>query len=595
MNRALSEINAIVEDTPPTPSGHDREGYVRKVVRRSRGRAIGQRFRRIRILPPARGRVAPRPPSTIQTAKPTIRRHGGPGAPSRRQAEQLFDHCLNFFPSFRSSIETKRRFGVERILHELQRDASDYESYHEFFTHQENWVVRPLPEMNILDPTADSFEIRPECLLGTGGQGCVFLGVVRGQPVAAKIKACDASKLGARRRPSSRRSPSFRISGSKIEESSRGASSDGNFLNDGTQGSLHREAVAMFRVHCKHPMHPKPLLYGTTQDGAFEMFVMEVVDYTLFDFIRGTTVRARMSCVETIWKMVWDAIRGCSDSDVVHFDIKPENIGFKLVGGDARVGLLDFGISKTPGYRLDRFVRGGKLYRPPGTVNFMSPTTHLWKPMTWIDDYLSTFFTMYAFSTRDGKGGVRYPHPPTPRSFPVSGESRASMTPEDVVSYCLYFPPWRRLPYGSNHPLKKKNHENIIKEEISIAMLKIHAITSPTVTHDLVSVILNLDGFLDDTAELHRDDSTAFSHRCVALLGDVMQRQLGAFSRWWIRYAAETRKILDGIHADTPPAIRDRNRLFVTELLENHVPSHEEILGLIKESSYGMKLVEMDE
>jgi serine/threonine protein kinase len=523
----------------------------------------------------------------------------------------LYNQCVKFFSGFTSSHLIRKKFGAQRILQELQRTTSDYETYGSFFSNPENWTVKPIPQMDLIRPgiSEEEYRFEPECLLGVGGQGCVFLGKIIDSPyisgsLAFKIRLRTKSAIhsGTSSSPGRRKSPHFRVveGGIKEEDEVKDHSSEKrmvNFIDDTQQESLHREAVAAFRVFSQSQMTPKPLLYGYNAKLDFEVFAMDIMDFTLNDFIKGTTIKSRMDGLGEVWKAIKDGFDNCSQSGIVHYDIKPENLGIRITGGVLETGLLDYGISKSQGYSLEKFVKGVRVHRAPGTVSYMSPRTHLWKPMTWMDDFLTSFFSMYVYSTTEGKssfdklasGLKRY------RS-PLSPEDRKVISPESLAIYCLKYPPWTRFPYGNIQALKKKQNEGIVKEEISLAMLKIHAMTQPTTPDDIISILLNIDGFLDDTMDVQEiTDETSrgeYSGKAAQALQTVLVKQMSKFHIWWLEFAMEVRRLIEQFWDTTEENYRDKSYQGILKLMKTHIPNHDDILGLINDSSYGRKLIE---
>jgi serine/threonine protein kinase len=547
---------------------------------------------------------SPPPISTVtktSTSKETVSSKGS-----------LYNQCLKFYSNFTSSHLIRKKFGVQRIVQELQRTTSDYETYGSFFSNPENWVVKPIPEMDLVQPQRSDkggYTFIPECLLGIGGQGCVFLGKIDNSPhiegsYAFKIRTRTKSAIhsGTSSSPGRRKSPEFRMVDGGVKEEIMNDENGFekrvvNFIDDTQQESLHREAVAAFRVFSHSQMTPKPLLYGYNSKNDFEVFVMDIMDFTLNDFIKGTTIRMRMDCLGEIWKSIKDGFDNCSQSGIVHYDIKPENLGIRITKGILETGFLDYGISKSQGYSLDKFIKGARIHRAPGTVSYMSPRTHLWKPMTWMDDFLTSFFSMYVYSTAEGKssfeklvGGVkRY------RS-PLTSEDRKNILPESLALYCLKHPPWSRFPYGNIQPLKKKQNEGIVKEEISLSMLKIHAMTQPINSNDIISILLNIDGFLDDTMDMQEimeeGARIEYSNKAAQTLQTILVKQMGKFHIWWLEFSMEVRRLIDQFWDTTEESYKDKSYQGILKLLKTHVPNHDDILGLINDSSYGRKLIE---
>lgn len=517
----------------------------------------------------------------------------------------LYDQLVKFFGGYTSSHLIRKKFGNQRIVQELQRNTQDNETYGGFFGKQENWIIHAVPEMNLLNPVKKEFVYEPECLLGVGGQGCVFLGKFInddvGKSYAFKIRQRSKTATNPAS-PSRRKSPNFRLVNGRIKEEAEdgidsGSSNDDvNFIDDVQQEALHREAVAAFRVYATSQMEPKPVLYGYSHKQDFEVFVMDIMDFTLNDFIKGTSWKIRMDNLSEVWAMIKDSFDNCHQANVVHYDIKPENLGIRITNGKLEYGLLDFGISKTNGYLLDRYCKT-KIYRPPGTVSYMSPRSHIWKPISWMDDFLCSFFTMYNYSITEGKSSYdKLENVKQYRKNSLTLEDKKTLTPNSLAVYCIKHPPWSRFPYGNLNPIKKKQNESIVKEEISLAMIKIHCMSNPTNLNDIISIILNIDGYLDDTMDIQELTDEAqradYSSKTAQAVHSIFTKQLGKFTAWWIEYAAEVRKIIDDYWENTSQNSRDKNFAFVNNLISQHIPNRGDIEALVENSTNGKKLLE---
>jgi serine/threonine protein kinase len=560
-----------------------------------------------RRVSPEEGKSHPK--SVIRSIRKETRVTGVPDTDKTTQrTNSLYSAAVKFFSGFTSSHIIRKKFGSQRIVQELQRNTQDNELYGGFFTRQDNWAVVPVPGMNpdARASATSAMTYRPECLLGVGGQGCVFLGkfdnsLDTSYAFKIRLRSKSAINSGTSSSPGRRRSPNFRIVEGRVQESQNddilNEESD-NFINDMQQEPLHREAVAAFRVHANTITNPRPILYGYSAKMDYEIFVMEIMDFTLSDFIRGSNWKTRMECISEVWSSIKDAFDACHSSGVVHCDIKPENVGIRITNGKLETGLLDFGISKTIGCSLDRYRKGTTLYRPPGTVTYMSPRSQLWKPMSWMDDFLSSFFTMYVYSTSEGKssydkisGVKKYKNAP-------SEDDRRTMTPESVAIHTLRYPPWIRFPHGGSHPNRKRQNETIVKEEISLAMIKIHSIASPRNLEDIISVVINVDGFLDDTmdiqglkTDIERKD---FASVAANTLQTLLSKSLNKFHLWWLDFAEEVRNLMDQFSVATPEDKRETSYKRLIGLLEDHVADPTDIRGLIESSACGRQLIEID-
>ena len=555
------------------------------------------------------------PKKVVPQTKPEQSKPGKTSKPIKENSSLLYSSCVKFFSGFTSSHLIRKKFGSQRILQELQRNTQENEAYGGFFGKQDNWTVSAVTEMNLLDPHRQFFTYQPECLLGVGGQGCVFLGkfldieTEKDKSYAFKIRARTKSAInsGTSSSPGRRRSPNFRVVEGRLKEqelfdTSRGVPLDDsngsklNFIDDLQQEALHREAVAAFRVYSQSQMHPKPVLYGYSAKMDYEVFVMDIMDFTLNEFMRGTNWKTRMDCLNEVWRIVKESFDNCHQSGIVHYDIKPENLGIRIINGKLETGLLDFGISKSQGYSLDLYCKRTTIYRPPGTIANMSPRSHVWKPMSWMDDFLSSFFTMYNYGTTEGKSSFEKMDKVKKYKSTISTEDRKLMTPESVAIHCLRYPPWARFPYGTNHALKKKQNETIVKEEVSLAMIKIHSLASPKTLEDIVSILLNIDGFLDDTMDAkgiaEEAERSEFSSKAAQTLQGVFTRNLNKLSIWWLDFAEEVRRLVDEFWVATPEEKRQSSYEATVKLINANLPNHEDIDFLIENSTCGRKIIE---
>lgn len=548
------------------------------------------------------------PKSIIRSVKRESRTYLPTDNHQPSKSKILYSAAVRFFSGFTSSHMIRKKFGSQRIVQELQRNTQDNETYGGFFSKPDNWSIVIVPEMNPDSeiPQQNPLTYQPECLLGVGGQGCVFLGRFDGgesKSYAFKIRTRTKTAInsGTTASPGRRLSPNFRRVEGRIVETPRDGSVEEkteDFIDDMQQESLHREAVAAFRVHSFTQMHPRPILYGYSAKLDYEVFVMEIMDFTLNDFIRGSNWKTRMDCMGEVWAAVKDSFDNCHTAGVVHYDIKPENVGIRITNGKLETGLMDFGISKTFGYPLDRYRKNEAIYRPPGTVTYMSPRSHVWKPMSWMDDFLSSFFTMYVYATSEGKSAYDKISGVRKYKLALPIEDRKTMTPESLAVHCLRFPPWMRFPYGSSHTTKRKQNETIVKEEISLAMIKTHSITNPRCPDDIVSILINIDGFLDDTADVQgittEEERKLFSSAAAGALHSLMSRTFQKLQNWWLEFAEEVRRLIDQFHTSTSLTKASNGYSNVMTLLKDHVPHYEDVEGLIEGSTCGKQLIETE-
>lgn len=498
---------------------------------------------------------------------------------TRQNPIDFFKHIHSIQQSRLGDHLAKRRPGLERILANLEAEGTA--AYDSLVKMPKQWVIDPIPELNIMD--ADEIKFTPQYLLGVGGQGCVLGVKIGDDEYAIKFRARTKKTVS----PSSKRkSPVFRKRGGEIHEENSDNSAN-LFLNDSDQEPLHREAVGMFCVNAVTDMHPKPYVYGTVRGGAYEAMVMELSDFTLHEVVQWTTWKTRMIMLNTIWDQLKIAAGKCFQGGVVHHDIKPDNVGIKIKDRDVKMGFIDYGISRREGFELSSMYRNGRIVRTPGTVTYMSPRTHLWMKSSWIDDHMGLFFTIYNYSTAEGKndysklsiGGFH-----KRLKNPLSPDDRKNAKPEEIAIYCLKYPPWVRFSTmvgQKNTTLKKKVNEQIIKEEISIAMLKIHAMTNPRDIDDIVSIILNSDGYLDDTS---KDEE--FKDVCAHFLRGVFRKHLSNFAAWWLTYAKDLKTTLE-----KAPVSQDQYTRLM-EFLNSSIDDPKSVEELINNSTCGKLCIE---
>lgn len=501
----------------------------------------------------------------------------------RQETVDLYSHILSVYRSSMSEHLSRRRPGLERILARLE--VEDSKIYEGLIKSPKQWILDPLPELNILTSGSNEISFIPQYLLGVGGQGCV-LGVKIGEETYAmkfRLKQKRASSP-----VNKRKSPMFRKRGSGVCEEDSDSSAN-TFLNDSDQDPLHREAVGMFCVNAVSDMYPKPYIYGHIRGGGYEAMIMELTDFTLHDMIQWTTWKSRMAMLSSIWSQLQSASNKCFQGEVVHHDIKPDNVGIKIADAQVKMGFIDYGISRKEGFEISNLYRNGRLIRMPGTVSYMSPRTHMWMKSTWIDDHMGLFFTMYNYATAEGKNdysklsvGGLYKRLKTP----LNAEVRKNASPEEIAIFCLKYPPWIRfsgLVGQKNTTLKKKVNEQTIKEEISVAMLKIHAMTNPRDINDVISIILNSDGYLDDTSG---DES--YKECCANFLKGILRKHLSCFVAWWLDYAKDLKRSLEKF-----PSNPDQyTKLF--EIVSATIEDPSGISELIENSTCGRLCIEAD-
>lgn len=106
--------------------------------------------------------------------------------------------------------------------------------------------------------------------------------------------------------------------------------------------------------------------YETYENWEFLYIVMEYCPGgDLFDLItKRSKEQLKETVVATIMKDLLKALNHCHSSNVVHWDIKPENI---MVGEDGHIKLIDFGLSK------QNQTTNSKMSEQVGTPYYVAP------------------------------------------------------------------------------------------------------------------------------------------------------------------------------------------------------------------------------
>ena len=88
-------------------------------------------------------------------------------------------------------------------------------------------------------------------------------------------------------------------------------------------------------------------VYDTWEENERGFITMELMDGTLLDLIeRGMSLDLIMTCVEQIIQ----GLAFLETNDIIHFDMKPENIGYTYHTGKYTFKLMDFGTAETLEY-----------------------------------------------------------------------------------------------------------------------------------------------------------------------------------------------------------------------------------------------------
>ncbi len=175
-------------------------------------------------------------------------------------------------------------------------------------------------------------------VLGVGGMGTVYDGehVQLGRPVAVKVLI---------------RTPT-----------TSGANAEKRFLKEA------RSAGAL-----AHPNICQVFDFGTTGNGASYLVMEKLVGETLGQRLAHTRKLPIEEAVSIILQVL-DGLGAAHEQNILHRDVKPENVFLASVpGGGEMVKLLDFGIAKnmsSHGGTLDTLTQHGMVM---GTPHYMSP------------------------------------------------------------------------------------------------------------------------------------------------------------------------------------------------------------------------------
>jgi serine/threonine protein kinase len=196
---------------------------------------------------------------------------------------------------------------------------------------------------------------RIDAVLGMGGMGCVYRGVHTGlqRPFAIKVLAPRAGR-----------------DSSVIE-------------------SFRREAFASGQLD--HPNIIAVSDFGALEDGSM-FLAMEVLD--------GESLRTRLDRDDRLaWTDAMEIMRGmlaglgyAHDREIIHCDVKPENIFLAHKHGDVFVKLLDFGIARLLGHSSENDLSHG-------TPDYVCPEQAQHETITAASDIYSASVVLYEMLT----------------------------------------------------------------------------------------------------------------------------------------------------------------------------------------------------
>lgn len=138
---------------------------------------------------------------------------------------------------------------------------------------------------------------------------------------------------------------------------------------DGSEAAMERfarEARAAGRIH-----HPGVIdIYDVVEDEAGTCLVMELLKG---ESLRALMDRGTLSIADTVGIIIATArgVTAAHEAGVIHRDLKPDNIFLCSSGGEVRVKVLDFGVSKLAGQAAERGIT--KTGAVVGTPHYMAP------------------------------------------------------------------------------------------------------------------------------------------------------------------------------------------------------------------------------
>jgi serine/threonine-protein kinase len=154
-------------------------------------------------------------------------------------------------------------------------------------------------------------------------------------------------------------------------------------------GRFRREAQTAARL--KHPNAVSIYDFGITSDG-LQYLVMELIEgQSLRDMIKMQG-RILPSAVAEIAQQLCAALDEAHRQNIVHRDVKPDNIIIHLAPGGLRVKVLDFGIAKLKDKTASNLTQTGSVM---GTPHYMSPEQCLGEELDCRADIYSLGCVLY--------------------------------------------------------------------------------------------------------------------------------------------------------------------------------------------------------
>jgi serine/threonine protein kinase len=163
----------------------------------------------------------------------------------------------------------------------------------------------------------------------------------------------------------------------------------GNVSESQASERFRREAQAAARL--KHPNAVTIYDFGVTDDGLLYL-VMELVEGQSLRQIIKTQGPLTPSTAAEVISQVCAVLDEAHRQQIIHRDIKPDNIMVSIVSSGLRVKVLDFGIAKLRDVTASNLTQAGSVV---GTPHYMSPEQCLGKDLDFRSDIYSLGIVLY--------------------------------------------------------------------------------------------------------------------------------------------------------------------------------------------------------
>jgi serine/threonine-protein kinase len=154
-------------------------------------------------------------------------------------------------------------------------------------------------------------------------------------------------------------------------------------------GRFQREAQTSARL--KHPNAVSIYDFGITQDG-LQYLVMELIEGQSLREVIKQEGRIHPTIVAAIAQQLCAALDEAHRQDIIHRDVKPDNIIIHQSQNGLRVKVLDFGIAKLRDQTASNLTQTGSVM---GTPHYMSPEQCLGEEMDCRSDIYSLGCVLY--------------------------------------------------------------------------------------------------------------------------------------------------------------------------------------------------------